>query len=212
MDVTRTIETVFNCRTGVVHAKHDTFHDELTACGHYFKDFPKFLERYEPRGKVSCGTCIKSLNFIMPRPKFKLPATPKIAVDAIIHVFDKIVLIKRKFPPLGYAFPGGFMDIGETCEQAVVREAKEETGLICEVSGVLGVYSDPIRDKRGHVVSITYILTAPKGSIPVAADDAKEAFLTTPHDACQKVLVADHKQMLIDFYHKYWDKWTTVRE
>jgi len=144
--------------------------------------------------------------------KLKLPETPKLTVDAIIHVFNKIVLIKRKFPPLGYAFPGGFVDIGESCEQAVKREAKEETGLICKVSGPLGVYSDPNRDRRGHIVSVAYILTAPKGSIPVAADDAKEAFLVTPYEASRKTLVADHGQMLIDFYHQYWDKWTTIRE
>ena len=144
--------------------------------------------------------------------KLKLPETPKLAVDAIIHVFDKIVIIKRKNPPLGYAFPGGFVDIGETCEQAVVREAKEETSLVCEVRSVLGVYSDPQRDKRGHIVSIAYILTAPKGSVPVAADDADGAFLITPFEASRKTLVADHGKMLIDFYYQYWDKWTTVRE
>jgi ADP-ribose pyrophosphatase YjhB (NUDIX family) len=136
-----------------------------------------------------------------------LPDTPKLSVDAIIHIHDKIVLIERKNPPLGYAFPGGFVDVGESCEEAVVREAKEEVCLDCKVQGVLGVYSEPDRDKRGHIVSIAYILTAPKGSIPRAADDAKEAFLTTPHYACKKVLVVDHKQMLLDFYHKYWDKW-----
>lgn len=141
-----------------------------------------------------------------------LPETPKLTVDAIIHIHDKIVLIERKNPPLGYAFPGGFVDVGESCEEAVLREAKEEVCLDCKVRSVLGVYSEPDRDKRGHIVSIAYILTAPKGSIPIAADDAKEAFLTTPRYACKKILVADHKQMLIDFYHHYWDKWTTIRE
>lgn len=145
--------------------------------------------------------------------KLGLPETPKLTVDAIIHVFNKIVLIKRKFPPLGYAFPGGFVDIGETCEQAVRREAKEETGLTCKIQSLLGVYSDPNRDKkRGHIVSVAYILTAPKGSIPVAADDAKEAFLVTPYQASHKTLIADHGQMLINFYHHYWDKWSTIRE
>jgi len=137
---------------------------------------------------------------------------PYLAVDGIVHIHDKIVLIERENPPLGYAFPGGFVDYGESCEDAVVREVKEEICLDAKVTGVLGVYSEPLRDERAHIVSIAYILTAPKGSIPRAADDAKDAFLITPHDACQKILIADHRQMLIDFYHQYWDKWTTKRE
>jgi len=144
--------------------------------------------------------------------KFKLPETPKLTVDGIIHVHNRIVMIERKNPPLGYAFPGGFVEVGESCEDAVVRELKEEVGLDCIVRGVLGVYSEPDRDKRGHIVTITYILTAPKGSKPIAADDAKKAFLITPHEANKKVLVVDHKQMLIDFYNHYWDKWSTIRE
>ena len=140
--------------------------------------------------------------------KFKLPETPKLTVDAIIHVHDKIILIERKNAPFGFAFPGGFVDQGESCEEAVLREAKEEVSLDCELQGVLGVYSEPDRDKRGHIVSITYILTAAKGSIPKAADDAKNAFLIDPKAACKLVLIADHKQMLIDFYHKYWNKWS----
>jgi len=197
------VKTVFNCRTGVVHAKHGVFSDEFTACGHAYKDFPEIIERLDPVGKVTCFTCSKVAKFLLPRYEFKLPETPKVAVDAIIHVDGKIVLIKRKYPPLGYAFPGGFVDVGESCEDAVVREVKEEVNLNAIVSGVLGVYSDPSRDERGHIISIAYLLAA-QGT-PKASDDAKEAFLLTPKEACKKVLIADHKQMLIDFYNAHWD-------
>lgn len=126
---------------------------------------------------------------------------PYLVVDAIIEVGNKIVLIERKNPPFGYAFPGGFVDYGETCEEAVVREVKEETCLDATVIGVLGVYSVPIRDERAHIVSIAYRLRA--DGVPRAADDAKDAFLIGPKEACKEVLIADHNQMLIDFYNAY---------
>lgn len=63
------IRTVLNCRTGVVHAKHATFHEELTACGHSYRDFPEFLEKWDPRRKVTCHTCAKSINPSSPEPK-----------------------------------------------------------------------------------------------------------------------------------------------
>ncbi len=88
-----------------------------------------------------------------------IPVTPLLAVDALIIYEGKIVLIKRKNPPYQghFALPGGFVEIGETVEAAVVREAKEETGLDIEILKLLGVYSEPSRDPRGHVVSICYL-------------------------------------------------------
>lgn len=85
--------------------------------------------------------------------------TPLLAVDAVIFFQDGIVLIKRKNPPFEgrYALPGGFVEVGETTEDAARREAKEETGLDIELLCLVGVYSDPNRDPRGHVVSICYL-------------------------------------------------------
>ncbi len=102
------------------------------------------------------------------------PQTPLLAVDAIIIHRGKLVLIKRKNPPYQdcFALPGGFVDIGETVEEAVVREAKEETGLDIRLIKLLGVYSDPSRDPRGHIVSICYLT---KGIGTLKADsDAKD--------------------------------------
>lgn len=66
------------------------------------------------------------------------------------------------------------MEIGESTERAVVREVREETGLRTEVMRLVGIYSDPKRDERGHVVSVAYLLTT-KGGTLRGADDAKEA-------------------------------------
>lgn len=85
--------------------------------------------------------------------------TPLLAVDAVIFFGDGIVLIQRKNPPFErrYALPGGFVEVGETTEDAARREAKEETGLDIEIVCLVGVYSAPNRDPRGHVVSICYL-------------------------------------------------------
>src|SRR5713101_204135 len=102
----------------------------------------------------------------MPRPK-----CPPIAADIIAEIGDKVVLIERKNFPPGWAIPGGFVDFGETVEQAAVREACEEISLEVEVRALLGVYSRPDRDPRGQTVTVVYIGRA-RGT-PVASDDAK---------------------------------------
>ena len=101
--------------------------------------------------------------------------TPLLAVDAVILFQDGIVLIKRDNPPFAgsYALPGGFVEVGETVEAAVVREACEETGLVIELQGLVGIYSNPARDPRGHVVSAAFLA---KGSgVLLAGSDARLA-------------------------------------
>jgi 8-oxo-dGTP diphosphatase len=92
------------------------------------------------------------------------PITPPLAVDIIIELIDRpgrpIVLIERKHEPLGWALPGGFVDLGESVEDAAVREAAEETNLSVKLEVLLGVYSEPGRDPRGHSVSVVYVATA----------------------------------------------------
>ncbi|SFM88324.1 NUDIX domain-containing protein [Methanolobus profundi] len=108
--------------------------------------------------------------------------TPKLTVDAVILLDEKIVLIERKNPPFRgkFALPGGFVDIGETTEEAVAREVMEETGLTIEIVKLLGVYSEPSRDPRGHTVSIVYMVRG-KG-VPKADSDAKGVYLFDIHD------------------------------
>ncbi len=85
--------------------------------------------------------------------------TPLLAADAVILFRSGIVLIRRDNPPYqgSFALPGGFVEIGETVENAAAREAQEETGLVIDLLGLIGIYSDPGRDPRGHVVSAAYL-------------------------------------------------------
>lgn len=131
----------------------------------------------------------------MPRP-----ITPALAVDILIELADRpgrpLVLIERKFPPPGWAIPGGFVDVGETLEAAAVREAKEEISLEVTLECLLGCYSDPARDPRGHTVSAVYIAQA-RGT-PQAADDAATVGVF-PRDALPPTLAFDHATILADY-------------
>jgi 8-oxo-dGTP diphosphatase len=128
------------------------------------------------------------------------PTTPLLAADIIIRLQQdsdqRIVLIKRKNPPLGWALPGGFVDIGETVAAAAVREALEETCCQVRLLSLLGCYSNPARDHRGHTVSLVYVATT--SDEPSAADDAAELALFSL-DALPKPLCFDHETILQDY-------------
>jgi 8-oxo-dGTP diphosphatase len=121
-------------------------------------------------------------------------------VDIIIEMGDRphrpIVLIERKYEPLGWAIPGGFVDYGETMEAAARREAQEETGLTVELVEQFQVYSDPARDPRKHTISVVFLAIA-QGE-PVAADDAKALQLFEPWQIPQN-LCFDHDRILQDY-------------
>lgn len=131
--------------------------------------------------------------------KFR-PTTPLIAADTIIELSDKpgrpIVLIERKNPPYGWAIPGGFVDVGERLEVAAIREAKEEVCLDVTLKALLGLYSDPARDDRGHTVTAVYVGEA-QGE-PKAADDAKNLAIFEI-DSLPDELAFDHGQVLEDY-------------
>ena len=118
-------------------------------------------------------------------------------VDIIIEVEGGIVLIERKNPPHGWAIPGGFVDYGETVEAAAVREAKEETGLVVRLTRLLGVYSDPSRDPRGHTISTVFVASA--AGHPVADDDAVDTGVFT-EDTLPSNIVFDHREILSDYF------------
>jgi 8-oxo-dGTP diphosphatase len=145
----------------------------------------------------------KLSQFLFSEDAMPKPITPLLAADAIIELTDfpgrPIVLIERANPPYGWAIPGGFVDVGEIVEQAAIREAQEEVGLSVRLIALLGIYSDPVRDSRGHTVTAVYVAEAP--GMPVAADDAKNCRLFSL-DELPEPLVFDHAQVLAD-YRKY---------
>lgn len=123
---------------------------------------------------------------------------PVPTVDIIIFVPpERIVLVERKNYPEGWALPGGFVDYGERAEHAAIREAREETGLDVELTGLLGVYSHPDRDPRSHTLSVVYMAyTLDQGALK-AGDDALKARLFSWHDLPD--LVFDHEKIINDF-------------
>ena len=122
-----------------------------------------------------------------------------LTVDIIIEMRDRpeqpIVLIERKYPPHGWALPGGFVDVGERLEMAALREAREETSLDVELRALLGCYSDPSRDPRGHTVSAVYVASA--SGEPTAQDDARNLACYPPEQCPQ--LVFDHARIIGDY-------------
>ena len=127
------------------------------------------------------------------------PRNPFITVDAIIEIDGGIVLIERKNPPPGWAIPGGFVDYGETLEDAVTREMKEETCLDINIVRQFHTYSDPQRDPRHHTVTTIFVATA--SGTPEAADDAKNIGIFTK-DNLPKHIAFDHRQILDDYFNK----------
>ena len=117
-------------------------------------------------------------------------------VDIIIELTDGIVLIERKNPPYGWALPGGFVDYGESLENAAIREAKEETSLDIIELKLLGCYSDPARDKRFHTISAVFI--AKSTGTPVAADDAKNLAVFSVKNL-PSPLCFDHDLIISDY-------------
>ena len=126
------------------------------------------------------------------------PKNPFPTVDIIIELENRgIVLIKRKNPPHGWAIPGGFVDYGESIENAAVREALEETSLRVELLRQFHVYSSPDRDPRFHTISTVF--TARATGSPIAADDAKEAGIFTK-ETLPGDIAFDHREILDDYF------------
>ena len=100
--------------------------------------------------------------------------TPGLTVDAVIVQDGKIVLIRRRREPFRgqYALPGGFVKYGETVEAALRREVLEETGLVVQIESLVGIYSDPRRDPRGHVVSVAFTASVVEGALTGGSDAA----------------------------------------
>ncbi len=121
---------------------------------------------------------------------------PLPTVDVIIETMNGIVLIRRRNPPPGWALPGGFVDYGETLEEAARREAFEETGLRVHLLRQLHSYSRPDRDPRFHTISTVFLATAE--GLPTGGDDATEARIFTEENL--PPLAFDHREIINDYY------------
>ncbi len=124
------------------------------------------------------------------------PETPKLMVDVVIPAEEGVVLIRRGSDPFEgqWALPGGFVEVGETVEEAARREAAEETGLAVELAHLVGVYSEPDRDPRGHNVSVAFLARVLSGDLAAASDAAEVAVL----DPSSVELAFDHAKIKED--------------
>ncbi len=124
------------------------------------------------------------------------PETPKLMVDVVIPTEEGVVLIRRGSDPFvgQWALPGGFVEVGETVEAAAVREAAEETGLVVELAHLVGVYSEPERDPRGHNVSVAFLARVLGGEL-LASTDASEVSVLDPGAVD---LAFDHRRIVDD--------------
>jgi 8-oxo-dGTP diphosphatase len=123
--------------------------------------------------------------------------SPKLTTDGAILEDNKILLIKRKNEPFKgkWALPGGFIEYGEKVEDAVVREVFEETCIKTTIKDLIGIYSDPNRDPRGHIITVVYLLNM-KGGVLKAEDDAADAKFFNINDLPE--LAYDHNVIIED--------------
>lgn len=129
---------------------------------------------------------------------------PSPTVDIIIELGGGVVLIERKNEPFGWALPGGFVDYGESLEDAAVREALEETSLDVRLKCQMHAYSDPSRDPRRHTLSVVFVAEA-SGS-PEAGDDARGVGVFTGK-TLPEPLVFDHARILSDYFRWKEEGW-----
>jgi len=139
---------------------------------------------------IQCPNC---------QEKVEVYQNPIPTVDILIQIESRksIVLIKRKNPPSGWAIPGGFVDYGESLEDAARREAKEETNLDVKLIRQFHTYSDPARDPRHHTITTVYIAKG-KGRLR-ARDDALEIGLFAEPDLPDEIAF-DHRDILRDYF------------
>ncbi len=128
----------------------------------------------------------------------KVYRNPSLTVDGVLCHGESILLIKRKNPPFegDYALPGGFVEYGETVEEAVIREMKEETGLDCDIEKIVGVYSDPKRDPRGHTISVVFELKKRCGKLKASSDASEVRYFNTKD---LPDLAFDHEKIIRDY-------------
>lgn len=155
----------------------------------------------EDRGSLLTSTAkqlISDYTTMKEEHKERVYRNPSLTVDGIVTNKDEILLIKRKNPPFkgSYALPGGFVEYNEPVEDAVLREVQEETGLKTEIRELVGVYSSPDRDPRGHMVSTAFSLKRVDGELKAGTDAARAKFFDLDD---LPNLAFDHRQIIEDY-------------
>lgn len=133
---------------------------------------------------------------------YKRKKVPRITVDAWIQdAKGRLLLIRRGRPPFTgrWGLPGGFLEWNETTEACCARETEEETGLVVEVGELLGVYSDPRRDPRGHNVTVLYE-AIPESGKAKGGDDAAEARWFTGRELEGLEFAFDHGEIVRELW------------
>ncbi|HOK79583.1 MAG TPA: NUDIX hydrolase [bacterium] len=143
--------------------------------------------------------CLKIAGPLLTNLASKTFKNPYPAADVIISKEKGVVLVYRKNPPQGWAIPGGFINCGESAEEAAIREAKEETGLDIDHLTLFGVFSDPDRDPRFHTISIVYTGQG-KGTLK-SGDDASKVAIFSKSNLPQNIAF-DHRKILKQYFQK----------
>ncbi len=144
--------------------------------------------------RINCPKCGEEI---------QIYKSPSPTVDAVLFVPERgILLVERKFEPLGWALPGGFVDYGEQLDVAIVREMKEETNLDVRVKALVGVYSNPVRDPRRHTITTAFWCESLDLSKLKAGDDAAKAEFF-PLNNMPENIVFDHRVIVDDFTKIY---------
>ena len=191
--------------------QHHGYHSPGRHCRHSLDEncggrCEKLCDNHEPDPITTfCKNCGITTSTLF-RPRTNKPRkvsdtqykNPSLTVDGIILIDGQIVLIERGNEPFNgqCALPGGFVEYGESVEDAVVREILEETGISTKIKKLVGVYSNPNRDPRGHVVSVVFELTRIDG-IMKSGDDAVNVGLFNMDELPE--LAFDHKEIITDY-------------
>lgn len=122
-----------------------------------------------------------------------------LAVDGVLLLDGRLLTVIRGNPPFqgAHALPGGHVELGEGTEAAMLREFLEETGLRVAIERLIGVYSDPRRDPRGHTVSVAYSLRKTGGTL-AAGSDAADLDLVDPRNLPR--MAFDHATIVADYF------------
>jgi 8-oxo-dGTP diphosphatase len=127
---------------------------------------------------------------------------PALTVDGILFKDHSILLVQRKYAPFqgAWALPGGFVEYGEKTEDAVIREVFEETNVRTKIHSLIGVYSDPHRDPRGHTITVVYLMNCIDGD-PHAGDDASSVKFFKMNEL--PALAFDHEAIIKDAFQRF---------